>query len=227
MAQPLIPRLFLVAALLAVAAGTAAGAPPRLPSEGSHFLALLLPAPDRPSVEGVLRPLRGTFPDLGWTPPDKLHLTLAYVGPLDRSARARLAAALGDELAGLPPFELGFQGLGTFDFSRTVSPRVLWARPVGDARALEGLAAACRRALHRACGRDDSLAFVPHMTLARAEDPRQGRRLAAAMGEAAPLGTPRRVVTEAVLVRGGSSLDRGRYTVLARFRLGARGDRRP
>lgn len=227
MAQPLIPRISLIAILLAASIGAVSAEPPRLPSQGSHFLALLLPASDRPSVEDVLEPLRTGFPELSWTQAAKLHLTLAYVGPLDRGTRTRLLRTLADELEGLPPFELGFEGLGTFDFSRTESPRVLWARPAGDVQALERLASACRRALGRACGRDDSLAFVPHMTLARAEDPRLGRRLAAARAEAAPLETRRRVVTEVVLLRGGSPLDRGRYTVLARFRLGARGARQP
>lgn len=227
MAQPLIPNVSLILILLAATVGMVSAEPPRLPSQGSHFLALLLPAPDRPSVEQVLEPLRRTFPDLGWTPAAKLHLTLAYVGPLDRETRARLVSSLADELKDQQAFDLGFRGMGTFTFARSTTPRVLWARPVGDGEALGRVAAACRRALHRSCGRDDSLAFVPHMTLGRAEGPRLGPRLAAARDAAAPLRTSLRSVGQVVLLRGGSPLDRGRYTVLAHFPLRARGNPQP
>jgi len=89
-----------------------------------------------------------------------LHLTLAFLGPVDAAFRA-CAERAADSLAA-PAFELEFQRLGYWP-----RPRVLWAAPERSPEALTGLVSMLRKAL-AACGQEpESRPFEAHMTLAR------------------------------------------------------------
>ena len=101
-----------------------------------------------------------------WVDEDNLHLTLRFVGEVERPVANDLAAALGAIVAA--PFTLAIEGVGHFD-KRTrygASPRALWAR-VPPA----GLLGELRMKVERACegaglGRE-TRRFTPHITLAR------------------------------------------------------------
>ena len=100
-------------------------------------------------------------PTLGWVGEDNLHLTLRFIGEVERPVANDIAGAL----AGLrsPRFELRINGIGRFDRR---SGGALWAgveprKPVGD------LAAKVDRACVAAGLEPERRAFHPHITLAR------------------------------------------------------------
>jgi 2'-5' RNA ligase len=105
---------------------------------------------------------------LTWVSPDRLHLTLLFLGEVSDEVCADVAARLTPALP-LPPFDLRFGSVGMFPPNGR--PRVLWL-DVSEGR--EPL-----RALHAAvCGRLDGVpmeregrAFSPHLTLARFREP--------------------------------------------------------
>ena len=95
-----------------------------------------------------------------WLPPEKLHVTVLFLGEL------RPAPEVVDALAAAhAPFDLELSGAGTFVTAR--APSVLWLGVAGDLAAL--------RALHlRAVEHlrpHDAKDYVPHLTLARAKLP--------------------------------------------------------
>lgn len=103
-----------------------------------------------------------------WVDGDNLHLTLRFVGPVERPVANDLAEALGQ--IAWPRFELEVAGTGAFDRSRRHQsyPHAVWAR-VPPSEALEGL----RQKVERACevsglGRE-TRRFTPHITLARTD----------------------------------------------------------
>lgn len=106
-----------------------------------------------------------------WIPPERLHLTVRFIGEVDEPRAAAIAAVLKSPLA-VSAFELDFAGAEAFPARG--APRVLWA---GIARGVEGLKALEREVSDRltTCGvPPDDRAYRPHLTLARV---REGSRL--------------------------------------------------
>lgn len=83
------------------------------------FIALTLPLPVIEALVAVAQPL----PDVTWTKPDQLHITLRFLGDVDSSRQEAIVAGLAQ--IRVAPFILPVEGLGTFPPSRP--PRVLWA----------------------------------------------------------------------------------------------------
>ena len=99
--------------------------------------------------------------ELRWQHDDQLHLTLRFIGEVDRPVANDVADALSR--LEFPPFSLRLNGVGRFDHGRRGA---LWAgvEPRDEVRALS-------RKVERACqtaGLDaERRAFHPHITLAR------------------------------------------------------------
>ena len=104
--------------------------------------------------------------DARWLDPDGLHLTLAFIGEVDRSAQARIEIALDGVEA--PALEVELHGIGHYPLRG--SPRVLWVG-ASPARELGALAASVRRALARAGYPPERRKFAPHVTIARFRRP--------------------------------------------------------
>ena len=125
------------------------------------FFALPLP----PELRDILGRWQRAQPGAGgWSRPDGLHLTLAFLGARPPEGLARLEAIGEAVAAGHRAFELRTAALGAFPGPRRA--RVLWLglEPCLD---LERLAADLREALATAGEAFDSKPFRPHLTLAR------------------------------------------------------------
>ena len=100
-------------------------------------------------------------PGWAWQDAEQLHLTLRYIGEVDRPMAEDVAAALGSIHA--PAFDLALSGVGWFDHG----PRgALFAR-VAPVEPLAALHSKLDRALIRAGLKPEGRAFLPHITLAR------------------------------------------------------------
>ncbi|QIK95538.1 RNA 2',3'-cyclic phosphodiesterase [Sphingomonas sp. HDW15A] len=99
--------------------------------------------------------------DLRWQDDDQLHLTLRFVGEVERPLANDLAAALSTIV--FPKFDLAIQGVGRFDRGRRGA---LWAgvRPKDP---LHALASKVERACQSAGLEPERRAYHPHITLAR------------------------------------------------------------
>ena len=97
-----------------------------------------------------------------WVDEENLHLTLRFVGEVERPAANDLAAALAR--IDWPRFELRIEGVG--HFSRKGEAKALWARiPPSDP--LEGLRQKVESACEAAGLGRETRRFTPHVTLAR------------------------------------------------------------
>jgi RNA 2',3'-cyclic 3'-phosphodiesterase len=131
-------------------------------------------------VPDVQRNLLGTFlaacssaaPEFRWTPIDNLHLTIRFIGSVERAAVDQVASRL-DQLH-LDGFELELGEVGTFKRGRLA--RVVWLQVQAGADQARGLAAQVEAECVRAGLEPETRAFQPHLTLARAR-PRDGSAL--------------------------------------------------
>ncbi len=108
-------------------------------------------------------------PQFRWTPAGNLHLTVRFIGNVDRALVEAIADRLG--AGSLPAFDLELGDLGTFGHGRHV--RVVWQGLRDGAAAVAGLAST----VEVECGAAGLVAekrpFQAHLTLARAR-PREG-----------------------------------------------------
>ena len=122
------------------------------------FAAIRPPSAIREQLLDVMEGVRGAR----WQDEDQLHLTLRFVGEVDRHQATDIAAALGS--IHHPGFEIALNGIGSFD--RRGEPTVLWAG-VAPHEPLKALHNKVDQALARAGVDPDRRAYLPHITLAR------------------------------------------------------------
>jgi len=97
-----------------------------------------------------------------WQSEDQLHLTLRFIGEVDRHRAGDVHAALG--AVHQPPFDLALNGIGTFE--RRGLAGAVWAGVTPHAP-LQALHKKVDAALARVGVAPDERAYLPHITLAR------------------------------------------------------------
>ncbi|KLE36133.1 2'-5' RNA ligase [Aurantiacibacter luteus] len=111
--------------------------------------------------EALLDTMEGV-PGARWQDADNLHVTLRFIGEVDRHAFADVITAM--ESVSLHPFEIKVAGVGHFEGRNR--PRALWAR-VEPSASLADLQHSVEIACRRAGMSPETRRFVPHITLAR------------------------------------------------------------
>lgn len=168
-----------------------------------------------PAVRAQLLSLMGGLPHARWQSEDQLHLTVRFIGAVDRHQARDCEAAL----AGLshPAFSLQLSGIGTF--SRRGEGTTLWVGVKPDAP-LHTLFNKVNRALERVGLPPEARAYTPHITLARfsREGPQKLEPFVAGVGGVTS--TPF-MVDELTLYESRLTSDRAYYQPLERFRLNA------
>ncbi len=186
------------------------------------FCAIELPDELRARVAERVRRLRAEFSDVraSWEKPEKLHVTLKFLGDIEPARVAVLSSAAARAVASLESFELTINEPGSFPPHG--QPRVLWLG-ISDA---SGRLAFMQHALETECAAvgfpRESRAFKPHLTLARIRSTQGARELAAAHRET-PFEPRRFKVSEFVVMRSELGPGGSRYTPLSRHRLGSGG----
>lgn len=122
------------------------------------FVAIHPPAPVRAQLLGLMGGVAGAR----WLSDEQLHLTLRFIGEVDR----HLARDVDAALSGIhhPRFAVALNGLGLFE--RRGEPVTLWAG-VAPQQPLHALHKKVDQALVRVGVERDRRAYVPHVTIAR------------------------------------------------------------
>ena len=123
-----------------------------------RLFAAILPPED---VRRALAGLAGGLPGARWSPQENYHLTLRFIGEVDKGFAEELAEALTHVGGG--EFDLAIEALGSFGGGR---PRAVWAGAARSA-ALAALRRRVEAALVRAGLPPEERKFTPHITLAR------------------------------------------------------------
>ncbi len=129
------------------------------------FFAVTPPPAVRDDLDQALAPLRAAPGVPGWTPPDRWHLTLLFLGAVPVGDVPALAEGAGPAVAATPPLSLHLAGGGRFGSRRR--PQVCWVGVAGDGNVLGALAgrlAGAARALRLPV---EDRPFRAHLTLGR------------------------------------------------------------
>jgi 2'-5' RNA ligase len=124
-----------------------------------HRLFVAIRPPE--AIRDVLIDAMDDSPDFRWQDDEQLHVTLRFIGEVDRPVADDLAAALAAIRA--EAFAVRIKGVGRFEQR---SAGALWAG-VEPKQALAALAAKVERVCHKVGLEPERRAFHPHVTLAR------------------------------------------------------------
>jgi 2'-5' RNA ligase len=147
-----------------------------------------------------------------WQSDEQLHLTLRFIGEVDRHGAADIGAALG--MIHHPRFALSLDRIGQFD--RRGRAESLWVG-VSPQVAIEGLKRKVDQALVRVGVAPEQRAYLPHITLARfSRKAGDIGDFAARSGQLATVPFP---VDNFTLYESHLATDGAAYVPLARFPL--------
>jgi 2'-5' RNA ligase len=149
-----------------------------------------------------------------------MHLTLAFMGNLERAAAADAGAAVEEAAGALSSFRAGLGRVGAFPDLR--HPRVVWVGLEEGAAEVEHVATEIRSALSgRGIGFDPKPA-IAHITIAQVRDrvgPADRRALGALIAALEPIREVDFMVEEAQLVQSTLTPRGPVYAVLRRVAL--------
>lgn len=130
------------------------------------FIAVSFPCPDR--IRPVLRQLSEMEGKVRPVAADTMHVTLKFLGDVDRDLVPQIINILKAVTAGNTAFELHITGVGAFP--NVARPTVAWAG-LQNAEPLRRLAAALEGRLEPLGIPRERRDFHPHLTLARVKHP--------------------------------------------------------
>ena len=175
-----------------------------------HRLFVAIRPPDR--IRDLLLAAMGGISGARWQSDEQLHLTLRFIGEVDRHRAGDVHAALGT--IHQPAFELAINGLGTFD--RRGRPETVWAgvAPNEPVRLLHNKV---DQAVARVGIEPDQRAYLPHITLARLK--RSSGSVGGLLEEAGGLTSPPFAVESFGLFESQLTPDGAVYTQIERYSL--------
>ena len=173
------------------------------------FIAIELPEAWRRTLADATAPLRRDLKDLSWVAPERLHVTLTFLGEVDQPTLSRLRPRLERAAERTASFELQLGSGGRFGH------RVLYAKVCGDRAQLIRLAERTTAASRRGGIEVTDASRRPHVTLARARKQADLRPFTVALKD---LHAPSWRVTDVTLLKSVLAPD-PHYETIAQFPL--------
>lgn len=129
------------------------------------FISVNLPKLAQKELGKLIEKLEKFHWPVRWEKPEKIHLTLAFLGQLDQVKLPIGQKAVALAAQEIKPFAVSFKGLGAFpDF---IKPRIVWVGLKGDLKSLAALQKSIRSELKKAGLWFDEKPFIPHLTIGR------------------------------------------------------------
>ncbi len=138
------------------------------------FIAIEIPEDIKKKIASIVDNLKDRLPGLSWVRPATLHVTVKFLGGVEKERIEPIKEILERIGSETRPFELTIAGMGGFPSLRM--PRVLW---IGIEISQE-LAELHRKVTQEISGlgfEEEKRPFRPHLTICRARDEAQRRRL--------------------------------------------------
>ncbi len=186
------------------------------------FLAFELPSGIKEIAGRVLEDMREASGRVKWVRPGGMHLTVVFLGGLDRDRIPELCGVVRGVCAGFTPFSAALAGTGFFPHRRR--PRVVWLGIRGEKERMGALRDSLQEALSPFGIKRETRPFRPHLTLGRfRKDGGLDRRLEETVSRHQDLASPEFELRELVLFRSELKPGGAVYTELDRFPLAGEG----
>jgi len=139
-------------------------------------LFVAVPVPDAVArfLEKIRRQLQDAGMSIRWVPVKNIHLTLQFLGDVEKTAVAAITRQMEAAVGAMTPFSMMAKGVGGFPNLRRF--RVLWVGLTGDTRQLDAIQRLLASGLATVGFAEERRPFQPHLTIGRARQPMDGRR---------------------------------------------------
>jgi 2'-5' RNA ligase len=185
------------------------------------FVALPAPVEIRNALAETQGELRKLLPgsSASWTHPDRMHLTLRFLGDVEPARVEALTSSLSSAVEHFGPIDLVAERLGCFPDVR--HPRVVWARVHDRAERLAELQGRIASATAAFTREPEEKRFTGHVTLARIRqiNRSQAEVIAAFVQSAADRAFGAWTAAKIELIRSELSSAGSHYTCLTEFPL--------
>lgn len=142
------------------------------------FVAIDISDEAKQKVSPYVETLRAEFPRLrvGWEKPEKLHLTLKFLGDIDDEKLKKLIVAVEKTTGQLSVFKLQIKETGVFPSPRNA--RILWLGLHDENKSLQKLNEILESECEKIGFAREKRNFKAHLTIARLREPRNSNELA-------------------------------------------------
>ena len=141
------------------------------------FVAVDISVEARHKTADYVNSLKLEFPNLrvGWEKPEKLHLTMKFLGDTNDNQLEKLKEIAQNIAAEIPKFNLQIAETGVFPSARNA--RVLWIDVKDEKESLVEINRILEIEAERIGFPRETRNFKPHLTIARLKEPRSSREL--------------------------------------------------
>ncbi|HHP7233316.1 MAG TPA: RNA 2',3'-cyclic phosphodiesterase [Desulfobacterales bacterium] len=129
------------------------------------FVAIKPPAGVVDQITALQKRMADGISGVRWVGSEGIHLTLKFLGDIDRDRVETVGRTLVDAVAGMTPFLLTVKGVGVFPSIQR--PRVIWAGAAAEAHRLYALQQAVEEGLETVGFARERRRFRGHLTLGR------------------------------------------------------------
>jgi 2'-5' RNA ligase len=180
------------------------------------FIAIDTPAEVKERVSEVQESLKKTGAEVRWEPREKLHITLKFLGGVERETLDHLANKMTEQLGDFPTIELIYKGTGCFP--NRERPRVIWIGAHNESGSLKKLYTILEDTFASFGFEREERAFHPHITIGRVKGTRNLNALLEAL-DRLEFEPQHAAVTEVLLMKSDLKPTGSVYTVQQRFSL--------
>ena len=134
------------------------------------FLAIELPKAILEKIGEVQGDLKSSHSDVRWVSPEKIHLTLKFLGNIEEARIDPIIRAIEDSIHNTQIFSVGVKGMGAFPYWK--NPRVIWMGLIDGKGILVPFEKQLETELEKIGFEPEGRAFQPHLTLGRVNSSR-------------------------------------------------------
>lgn len=158
----------------------------------------------------------GSDKGVKWTRPGSVHLTLKFLGDIERKESESVCRATEKVARDYSKFDLQVEGIGCFGGKR---PRVLWAGCSEGSEQLKQLQSDLEQELEKFGWSKDKRSFAPHLTLCRIKSGKAGKKLKGIPDEYEGYRLGKMAVDKLVVYESELTPEGPVYTVLGSYEL--------
>ena len=129
------------------------------------FIALEIPEESKIQLENVQQKLKDLFPNIRLTDPEKMHLTLAFIGEEPDSLKQELIKIIKSATLNIPPFEITPAYID--GFPNIHNPHTIWIGVKGDIDKLLLIRERIKDNLNDLNLGLDERRFIPHIAIGK------------------------------------------------------------
>jgi 2'-5' RNA ligase len=145
------------------------------------FIAIELPEAAVSAVLRIHEALRVYRFEIRWVQPENIHLTLKFLGNINRGDKEKIEDVIFDAAKDCGPMQFSVKGMGVFPGVKR--PRVVWIGLKGDTASLMQLQGHLDDKLIDIGFSREKRSFKGHLTLGRVKGPVSSKQLIEAMKE--------------------------------------------